>query len=1058
MLLPRFFRFCFFVLLLQLPVAGIYAQVRTVTGTVKDEKGNPLPKATIRVKGAKEGVAAAAGGVFSIFVPVSATFITVSCAEFESEDVNVTGQSDVSVVLKAVVKRLDDVVVIGYGTQKIKDVTGSVGTVKGSEIKDLPVQNVAEAIQSRIAGIDVTKSTGEPGASAQIIIRGVSSLFQANPLYVIDGVIQRTNPVGAGAEAGNNINPKDIASIDVLKDASAKSIYGAAAAGGVIIITTKKGQGKPVVNFSARYGVTTPRVFQLLDTSQFFNQLDVNTFRRFIDNDRKDTFANSNWVDAMFRNGIEENYSLSVSGSTPSINYYFSGAYNNQKGVYLNNSSNVYNITLNTDFKINDYIKIGEQINAYQRSTMPVDYGTDPTNSVLSPRVNPPFYTQPIIAIFGQEPGTYGANVAGFTGVNPVAQVLSKTRNITYSNIQGNVYAELKLPAALTFRTTLGYTIYNEQGNSFNGSYVAGSESINNSILFKGFVSYKNLLNAFTLAHDKSYGKNNINALAGYEQYQGLYNALFTSQTNVIPSSYAYFPTSATIGNIVPGGYDPYPLMKSYFGRLNYNFDEKYYASVSIRRDADYIKFGPRKQAGIFPAASIGWKVSEEEFFKKALPEVSFLKFRASYGVVGNNSIPVYKFLGGYGPYASDPRGNSTSNAANFSPGGPAFITYTITNLANEDIKWESTKETNIGIDGEALDGRLFFTLEWYSKRTTDLLYNLPIPVSSGFSDYFANIGSTRNTGVDLLIGYKGQAKQVNYTLTFTGSYGTNKVVSLVGTKQNPIRDGNNDYPPFGGQMFGFPLTYTAEGLPFGQFYGLKVMGIYQTNEEAAASGLSVNGTTPRAGDLIYWDRNGDKIINRDDDTIIGNPYPKFNFGLNTKIQWKGFDLNFLWRGVLGVDIFNGVAPYAQGLFSNGNTTTQVFNASFFGNNGVTNQPRIGRLTVNSNGTSSFDHDTYGNYRNPSSYFVENGSYLKLQNLQLGYTLSGKLLNKVKIRSARVFVMGNNLLIISKYTGLDPELGSQNRGNNNGVTNRGIDGPYKYPSIRTYSTGIDISF
>ncbi|HMO63447.1 MAG TPA: TonB-dependent receptor [Ferruginibacter sp.] len=1058
MLLPRSICVRLFFILLLLAGGGAYAQLRTITGTIKDEKDNPLVKATIRIKGEKEGVAASALGTFSISVPATTTVLVISCAEFITQEVNIAGKTEINIVLQPLIKRLDDVVVIGYGTQKVRDVTGSVGSVKGSEIKDLPVQNVAEAIQSRIAGIDVTKSTGEPGTSAQITIRGVSSLFQANPLYVIDGVVQRTNPVGGGAEAGNNINPKDIASIDVLKDASAKSIYGAAAAGGVIVITTKKGQGKPVINFSARYGITQPRVFQLLDTSQFFNQLDVNTFRRFINDDRKDTFANSNWVDAMFGNGIEENYNLSVSGSTPNINYYFSGAYNNQKGVYLNNNSNVYNIALNTDFKINDHIKIGEQISAYQRSTMPVDYGSDPTNSVLSPRVNPPFYTLPIISVFGDEPGTYGANVGGFNGVNPVAQILSKTRNITISNIQANVYAEVKLPAALTFRTTVGYSIYNEQGNSFNGSYVAGSESINNSILFKGFVSYKNLLNAFTLAHDKSYGKNNINAMVGYEQYKGLYNALFTSQTNVIPSSYAYFPTSATIDNIVPGGYDPFPLVKSYFGRLNYNYDEKYYASVSVRQDADYIRFGPGRQKGVFPAASVGWKVSEEEFFKKAFPKISFLKFRASIGVVGNSNIPVYKFLSGYGPYASDPRGNSTSNAANFSPGGPAYLTYTITNLANENIKWESTRETNFGIDAEAFDGKLFFTLEYYSKFTKDLLYNLPIPISSGFSNYFANIGSTRNTGVDLLLGYKGQVKAVNYTLTLTGSYNTNKVVDLVGTSQNPIRDGHNDYPPFGGQMFGIPLTHTAAGAPFGQFYGLKALGIYQTNEEAAASGHSVNGTVPRAGDLKYWDRNGDNIINRDDDTIIGNPYPKFIFGLNTKIQWKGFDLNMLWRGVAGVDVFNGVAPYAQGLFSNGNTTEQIFNASFFGTNGVTSQPRIGRLVVNSNGTSSFDHDTYGNYRNPSSYFVEDGSYIKLQNIQLGYTFSNKLLSKIKIRSARFFVMGNNLLFFTKYTGIDPELGSQNMGSNGGTTNRGIDGPYKYPSIRTYSTGIDISF
>ncbi len=1011
-----------------------------------------MPKATVSARGAKDVVTSATGS-FSISIPVSTKTITVSSVEFENEEVDLGDKNEVIVVLKAKIKRLDDVVVIGYGTQKVKDVTGAVGSVKGAEIKSLPTQSVADVLQGRVAGVDVTRSTGEPGSSAQIIIRGVSSLNQGNPLYVVDGVIQRTNPVGIGADPGNNINPKDIASIEVLKDASAKAIYGAAAAGGVIIITTKKGQGKPTINLSARYGITKPRVLQLLDTAQYFNQLDANTFRRFVDNTRKDTFSNSNWVDAMFDDGIEENYALSVAGSTPAINYYFSGSYNNQKGVYLNNSSNVYSLTLNTDFKVNDHIKIGEQINAYQRSTTPVDYGSDPTNSVLSPRVNPPFYTLPIIPIFGNEAGTYGSNVPGFSGVNPVAQILSKERNINFSNIQANVYAEIKLPLSLTFKTTVGYSIYNEQGNSFNGSYTAGSETINNSVLFKGFVSYKNLLTAFVLAHDKSYGKNNINALVGYEQYRGLYNALFTSQTNVISSSYAYIPTSETITNIVPGGYDPNPRVRSVFGRINYNYNSRYYASVSLRRDADYIKFGPLNRSGIFPAASVGWSISDEPFFKKALKTVSFLKFRASYGEVGNSNIPVYRFVSGYNAFASDPRGNSTPNAVTFSPDGTPVLTYTLTNFPDEKIRWETTRELNIGLDGELLNGKLYFNVDWYKRKTVDMLYRLPIPISSGFGDFYTNIGSTENTGVDLAIGYKNTAGKFDYNVSLTGTYNTNKVTDLGGARGS-IRDGNNDYPPFGGQMSGIPLTYTAVGTPFGQFWGRKVLGIYQSDAEGAASGLSVNGLVPRAGDLIYWDKNGDNLINTDDDTILGNAYPKFILGLNTKVQWKGFELSMLWRGVFGVDVFNGVAPYSQGMFSNGNSTEQILETSFFGANGVTAAPRIGRLTFNPNGSTSFDHDTYGNYRTPSSYFVEDGSYVKLQNIQLGYNVPVKLLEKVRIKSARIFVMANNALIITGYTGLDPELGSQT----GSVTSRGVDGPYKYPSIRTFSTGIDISF
>ncbi|MBI3883617.1 MAG: SusC/RagA family TonB-linked outer membrane protein [Sphingobacteriales bacterium] len=940
-------------MLLLLHVAN--AQLKTITGVVKDEKGAPVPNANISAKGAK-GVQTSDDGTFSISVPASTTTIEISSVGFAKQTVK---EKDVNnIKLKNANTVLDDVVVnVGYGTQRRKDVTGSISSVSGKDIKNLPTQDVATALQGRVAGVDVSKGSGEPGAPAQIIIHGSSSLNQPQPLYIVDGVRQSAD---YGATAGSNINPSDIASIDILKDASASGIYGAAAAGGVIIITTKRGQGaKPTVNFSARYGVTTPRVLKLLDRDNFIRAKravqDPNyPMPTLADPDTSNRLPNTDWVKAVFRNGTEENYNISVSGASglagapPTINYYVSGVYNNQKGVYIKNASNLYGAKLNTDIKINNRIKVGEQIDVYQRSTSPVDYAIS-NDAVLSPRLNPPFRTVPNMGIYAPGSTTdWASNPAGFTGPNIVGQILSKNRSIKQTNFQGNIYGEVKLPLSLTFRATLGYTVFSEEGNNFEGILHTTVDAITSPSLFRHALSYRNLLNAYTLAHDKSYGNHNINALLGYEQYQGVFSGLFTSETAVGGDNFAYVQTTASILKISNGGYDPNPLVKSVFGRLNYNYNSKYFASITVRQDKDVIKFGYNNRSGIFPAASLGWKVSDEAFMKRMLPNVNLFKIRASYGVVGNSHIPAYSFNRFY----------SLTNQQSFAPNGPRIIGYSQNVLAKPDIKWESVYETTIGFDAEA----------WITYLQ--------------------------------------------------------------------------------------PITYTAVGLPFGQFYGFRSLGIFKSQAEVDNYVNSNGGKVqPNAlpGDLKYQDVNGDGQINDDDRTIIGNPNPKFVYGAAINLNWKGFDLALLFNGVNGVDIYNGVAPYASSLWSDGNTTSKAFGASYFAGNGLTNRPRF----TDANG---FKYANDPNYGKVNSFFVENGSYLKLKNVQLGYTFSSKILEKAKIKNARLFVMGNNLFIITKYSGLDPEIGSQNLSSNGGTTNRNIDGPYKYPSIKTYSFGIDLTF
>lgn len=1011
---------CVLSLCLLLLAGQAWAQNKTITGVVTNEIGSPLEGATVMAKGQTSGVTTDGTGTFRITVANSVTTLVVTFVGFEKKEIAIGNQSTLSVSMQASNSALDAVVVVGYGTQKRKDVTGAIGSVKGADIKNLPVTNVAEALQGRVAGVEVIKASGEPGAPVQIVIRGVGSLNQPQPLYIVDGIRQ----------SGENINVQDIASIDILKDASAASIYGSAAAGGVIIITTKKGQGvKPTVNFSVRQGLTTPRVFDLLRRDDFIRLKQMVLDPTYSGQTQTDTLPDTDWVDEIFRNGVESNYNLSVSGSSPVVNYFISGIYNNQKGVFIQNKSSLAGVRANTDIKLGNKIKIGEQLYAWQRNTTPVGI----------PPINPPFRSVPTMAVYGKTPDQpWGRNPGGFVGPNLVAQIMTADRDFRQMNFQGNVYAEIKLPLSLTFRTTLGYTYYNEESNYFQDAYNTGAVSQAANSLTKRVASTATTFNNYILSFDKTFDRHTVNALIGYEQFANEYNAINTNATAVGGSTYAYLLTSESKLSLANGGYDPNGLVKSTFGRVNYDFDKKYYASFSIRRDGNFTVFGPGNQYGVFPSGSVGWNLGQESFIKTLLPDFNLLKLRASYGVLGNSNIPAYLFLSNY----------EIISAQSFEPGGVPVLNYTQNNIPNPNIKWESMYATNIGLDGEIANGKIFFSLDWYDKTTKDMLYQLPIPPTAGMPGgvFFTNIGSVRNRGFELMAGYKSNAGQFYYNVSVNAAFNKNKVLNLDDINNNPLLAGNNNYGnnTFG-IMVGQPLTYTKAGLPFGQFYGLLVEGIYQNDAEIAGHPQRP-GYTAHVGDLKYADINKDGIINDQDRTTIGNPYPKVVYGANINLSYKGFDLVALFNGVAGVDIFNGVAPYAMSLFSDGNTTSRVFNASFLGSNGLTSQPRIGVL----NGTT-FTYDPNRNYSTASSYFIEDGSYLKLKNLQLGYTFSGDLLSKAHIKSARVFVMANNLFVITKYSGIDPELGG-------GVTTRGIDAPWNYPNSRIYSVGVDLTF
>lgn len=1037
--------FCPLLLLISL---SSFAQV-SVSGKVVDEKGNPFPGITVLIKGTTNGTNTDVNGNYTINAKNSDILVFTGVG-YTRLEIPVRGRNIINVTMQEGNQSLDEVVVVGYGTQRRRDLTGSIASVKGDVFKDQPITNPIEALEGRVAGVNVITASAAPDAVPQIIIRGVASFYQPNPLYIVDGVRQADL---------NNVNPQDIASIEVAKDAASAAIYGSAAAGGVILVTTKKGTNAgapPLITFTARYGVTKPKLVQLLDRDDYIKVEDILNPTVFTGKGGLDTLANTNWVNALYRTGTEQNYNLSISGASTNINYLISGFYNQQTGIFIKNYSNIGGVRVNTDYKLSKYLTIGEQIDASQRITSPLV-------GAQAFLANAPFRTQPIIPIYNKD-GSYGTEPSGYgaqySGPNPLGAVNSASAQDTKNNFQGNVYADLKLPFHLDFKTTLGYSYYLETEDIFQNTYNFGPVASNVNSLNKSYAQSSQLLTNYVLSYNQSFGKHNISALAGYEQIVDKTNNIYAGESYVGINGYSFVQTSASTLNLA-GTYDPQGLIKSQFARVNYNFNERYFLSGSIRQDANYTVFGPDKQKGVFPAASVGWTISEEPFFK-TLTNLNSLKIRASYGQLGNSAIPAYSFTV---PYQQNNITTGISGGAQgFAPGQPFQVGNTLTGIPNPNLHWETITETNVGIDGEALHGQLYFTAEWYNKKTSDLIYDLTLSQSSGFSaPFITNIGDVDNRGFDFMAGYRTKIGKFSLDVSANASFNKNKVTKLSGAATDAVYGGYNWYTPDPGNV-GFSaqpnqtLTITKVGIPFGSFYGYKVLGIFK--DDATAQKQVINGQHAHAGDLIYantdgsTDASGDATIDQNDRQVIGNPNPKMVYGFNLHFAYQGFDLAMLFNGVAGVQLYNGVKAYEQTVFQDGNSTKQIFNDSFFGSNGLTSQPRLGIPT-----TGGFTLDPNQNYSSVNSYFVESGAYLKLKNIQLGYTFSGNVLKQLDVKSLRVFIMANNLLTFTHYKGLDPELGSEiATGGTVSTTTQGIDAVTNYPQAKIYSAGVDISF
>ncbi len=997
---------------------------KVLTGFVKDTEGAPLIGANIVVKGTSIGTVSDIDGSFRLTVPDDASVLVVSYTGYITREVGIANQTRFDIALAEDIAALDEVIVVGYGTQGRGTVTSAIDKISSDEINTMPVVSATQAVQGRSAGLVVTNQ-GAPGQDPVIRIRGLTSPNTNNPLIVIDGI-----PAGGL----NAINPNDVESIEVLKDASAAAIYGSRAAGGVILVTTKRGKsGAPKLTFDAYVGTQSiANRLDLLNTSEYIEIMTEQQTNgglpvppRFSDSGIRN--VDIDYQDEVFRSSPIMNYSLGISGGTETSNYLFSLNYMNQQGIVLNNDFERYSVRLNSDYLIWNKVKVGQTlVMSYTESTNVANAGgrglfehVTKFAPYLSPR----------------EEG----NLGGFNGPdqidnndaeNPVRVLLLGDNNSRTLKALGSVFADVEIIKNLHFRTSVGMDLAFGRNFSFNPSFFDG-EFHNRPFaeLNENRTTFFSPLWTNTLSYNTSFGSHNIGVIAGYEVQDFTTETLGGAGINELTND---LQTPGSIDNDVVSGGTFEDGLVSYFGRLNYDYEGKYLLQAAIRRDG-YSRFGPNNKWGIFPSVSVGWNIAREPFLNTN-QNISNLKLRASWGRTGNNNA-----LGRY-EYQPTVR---TGFTYNFGPGSGQVIGSTIPGLANEALKWETTTMTNIGFDLGLFEDAITLSTEYFVNTTEDILLSVPLASSLGLDrNVRVNAGDIESSGVEFTLGVQNRKNAFKWGVDANFATQDNEVISL-GTG-NPINGRN---------WQGDILTRVEEGQPIYFFQGWQVDRLFQSDDFNADGSLkdglpSQNGAAP--GDIKFMDiagpddENGnptgpDGVIDANDRTNLGSPIPTYTFGLTGNFEYKNFDLSIFLQGVGGNKIFKAYAYWTQGM-------TRVFN----GESVLLN--RWTPTNTNTDVPRAVSGDPNRNAR-ASDRFIDDGDYIRLKNVTLGYTLNTS--NTQWLSSMRFYISAQNLLTFTNYEGYDPEVSVFQGANFNNAF--GID-LGQLPQARTFIVGLQASF
>jgi TonB-linked SusC/RagA family outer membrane protein len=1006
---------------------------KDVTGKVTNDKGEPLVGVSVLVKGTSRGTTTNFTGSFTINAEVGET-LDFSMVGYKLYSVKIGQENTIAVQLVPEIANIDEVVVVGYGTQRRTLVTGAVSSVSSKTLNELPALSVSQALQGRIAGLTVTNN-GSPGAEPIVRIRGISSIsYASDPLYVVDGF-----PTGNLS----TIDVRDIESVDVLKDASAAAIYGSRATNGVIMITTRKGRrdSKMRVSLDSYYGTqnVTERL-DLLNTEQFkqyalayrgsqVQRLTAPDIDQPIYPGATQTYGqtNTDWQDAYFKSGSMTQHNIGLSGGNDISRFYASAGYMDQKGIAPSVGYKRYNFRINSDHVISKVFTFGE--NLYVASGEQ-DYDNNETGSRTN-LVN-------VIRMMPHIPVYDPTSNGGFRGVNSVLDGGDPTNPVEDASLKnpgtrstakifGTAFMDISFTRWLKFRSTFGVDYANGLDYRFapifndNGT-IAGSSATQATINNNRNVSTV-LLYTEQLSFDKTFGDHHINAIAVYEQ-QGQKTKQEIASGNQASNELRTLNNATNVGVQTLNGEN---TLISYLGRLNYDFQGKYLASVAVRRDGLSV-WAPGKKWATFPSASVGWRIDQENFMK-SMPRISELKLRAGYGVTGLNGTVL-----GNTPWLV----SVNSNSAYYPFGGVATSgpASSIQRLGNQDLEWEKTNQLNIGLDLGLLKNKFTFTAEYYQRKTDNLILSVPLPPSFGYinSTVAQNVGSMKNSGFEMLLGYNDRVGEFKWSASANLSFVTNEVTKLAEGVTNIEAGGDQDFGSYN-------ITNTAVGQPIQAFYGWEVEGIFQTAAEVTAHAKQTGGTAP--GDLKFKDTNKDGVIDLNDRQFLGSFIPKATYALSLGANYKNFDLSVFFQGVQGNKIFNATRVITEGMVRFFNAGTQVLRA-WTPSNTNTDIPR------------AISSDPNQNAR-PSTRFLEDGSYLRLKNVMLGYNLPAASLQSLTrgvVKNLRIYVSAQNILTFTKYSGYDPEVG--NRTPNSSLTN-GIDFAV-YPQPKAYQVGIQAGF
>ncbi len=994
-----------------------------VSGTVLDEKGQGLPGVTVVLKGTTVGTTTDAEGRFSLRVPegTASPTLVISSIGYVKQEVPASGDA-VTVRLAVSAQALDEAVVIGFGSQEKRTVTNAVTTVQGAELSKLTVSDVGSALQGKAAGVTVTSAGSEPGTQPQILIRGISTINGNSPLYVVDGL--PVNDI-------NYLNPKDIATLTVLKDAASAAIYGSRAANGVVLITTKVGTvSAPVITVDATYGVSTPtRLPNMASAGEYariMNTAAANSGLPAVYANPGQYTGGTNWWDQIKQRGITQNYSLGLSGGSDKVVYSTGLSYFKERGLVRGSDFDRLVLRVKSQYQAAKHLKVGQDLNLSMTKQNYLNSGTlfrDAFNDdpITSPRV---------AGTSGNPYDYYGASPTDIG--NPLATVERNDDRRNQYFLVGSVYANYEFLPGLIAETRFGTNTNFYERDAFSPFYTIDANERNqvNTVEREHNINlYWNSTN--TLTYTKSIGDHNFTALAAATFEKFNYRNSYASGQAIPSNAVSLRQLDAATANYNARGNYNSNAIASLIGRVTYDYKGRYLLSASVRRDGASV-FPSNNRFGTFPSLSAGWLVTDEEFMK-SFETMNFLKVRASWGRVGNQNISSLTnaaYTGTYGKTYYVTGDDRTAQVAVIQ-----------SNVPNPDVKWETVEDYDLGVDLGFFGNKLTATFDLFRRNTTDMLMFQALPghAGYGYNSPVSNIGSMKTNGLDFTVGYAETKGDFTYGLSVNGTRAISKVEKLANGQ--PLYSGNTP-------IFGRP-SKTEEGGYVGAFYGYQNTGIFQ-NQGEIDSYKSAAGTliqpNAKPGDFRFADLNGDGVIDAKDQQYIGNPTPAMTFGVNLNLGYKGFDLQAALVGSLGNDVVNASKGWWYSGSYNYNKIAGLENMAW---NGEGTSNTVPRITANDNNQ---------NLTRFNNFYVEDGSYARVRNLQLGYTFNKQIASALHMASLRLYVSGQNLFTFTKYSGADPEIGyGRSYTDASSALNRGID-LGNYPTNRTYLVGANIAF